>query len=179
MTLEDSEEQTVYQVILTKVEKVVTTTNKENNGSENSGTLTDLMGNLKTYIIIAVAVVVLMIIGVIVLIVLLRRENRKLTDDEIEDDTEEYNVYKNDINEFENKSTQADNFIESLYRQRNGNLYNEEELDVEVKQTLEEINRETDKIFRDKVEGQSIEYSSEEFDEERKTRKRSKGKHSK
>ena len=178
VTLDGSEEQTVYQVILTKAEKeVVGTTNAENNNSENNGTLTDLVGNLKKYVVIGAAIVIFIIIAIIVLIILLRRENRKINDEETEN--EEYNVYKNDANEFDNKKSEADNFIESLYRQRNGNLYNEEELDVEVKQTIEEINRETDKIFADKVEGQSIEYTSEEFEEEKRPRRRSKGKHSK
>lgn len=180
VTLEDSEEQKVYQVILTKATKMVAGANTENNNSENGGTLTDLISNLKKYIIIAAIVVVLMVIGVIVLIILLRRENKAIDEkDKREDNIEEYNVYKNDANEFDNKKSEADNFIESLYRQRNGNLYNEEELDLEEKQTLEEINRETDKIFRDKVEGQSIEYILEEFEEEKRPKRKSKGKHSK
>lgn len=178
VTLDGSEEQTVYQVILTKAEKVVEPSiNIENNDSENNGTVTDLMGNIKKYIVIAAAVVIFIVVAIIVLIILLRRENRKMNEEETED--EEYNVYKNDVNEFDNKKSEADNFIESLYRQRNGDLYNEEELDVEDKQTLEEINRETDKIFRDKVEGQSVEYSLDETQEEIRPRRRSKGKHAK
>lgn len=176
ITLDGSEEQTVYQVILTKTEKEPTgAASTENNNSENVGTVTDLMGNLKKYIVIAVAIVILVIVAIMVLIILLRRENKKMNEDE---EQKEYNVYKNDANEFDNKKSEADNFIESLYRQRNGNLYNEEELNVEEKQTIEEINRETDKIFQDKVEGQLIEYTVEEVEKIR-PRKRSKGKHSK
>lgn len=178
VTLDGREEQTVYQIILNKAEKEVAgAIDTEKNNLENSETLTDLMGELKKYVLIGVAIIIFIILAIIVLIILLRRENRKENDEETE--VEEYNVYKNDENEFENKKSEADNFIESLYRQRNGNLYNEEELDVEVKQTIEEINRETDKIFADKVEGQSIEYTSEEFEEVRRPRRRSKGKHSK
>jgi len=178
VTLDDSEEQKIYQIVIDKAEKVIAAvTDVENNNPKNNGTLTDLMGNFKKYIVIAIAVVLFIIIAVIVLIILLRRESKKTIEDE--ENTEEYNVYQNDINEFENKTSEADNFIESLYRQRNGNLYNEEALDEEDKQTLEEINRETDKIFADKVEGQSVEYTVDEIVEERKPRRRSKGKHSK
>lgn len=171
VTLDGSEEQTVYQVILTKAEKVATITNTDGATTEGAGTLNDLMGNLKKYIIIAVAVIVLIIVAVIVLIILLRRENKKIKEEISENN-------KNDINDLQNKTSEADNFIESLYRQRNGNLYNEEELDEEEKQTLEEINRETDEIFRDKVEGQSVKYVSEDIEEKR-PRRRERGKHSK
>ena len=72
-----------------------------------------------------------------------------------------------------------DNFIESLYNQRNGNLDDEDLTDSE-KETLEEISRQTEKIFEEKVEGQSVEYSSNDIIENplERRKRRGKGKHS-
>lgn len=182
LTLEGSSVKTVYQVVVTKDAAYVATTSENAQNSSN-----DLMGSIKKYIGIVVAVIVLMIVAVIVLIILLRKENKRLNgedvieDDENQNNEEKYNVYKNDVNEFKNNNNEPENFIESLYRQRNGNLYNEEELDEQDKETLEEINKETDNIFRDKVQGQSVEYDNTEFGEENpleeRRKRRGKGKH--
>ena len=87
--------------------------------------------------------------------------------------TQEYDVYKNDENEFVNNDLKRDNFIESLYKQRNGSLDDE---DLTGKETLEEISKQTEKIFEEKIEGQSVEYLSNDTLERRK--RRGKGKHS-
>lgn len=188
LTLDDSSEQTVYQIVVTKEAKdIPATTITEEISTSN----TDFMGAIKSYIGIAVAVIAFMIIAVIVLVILLRKENKRLDEEDTEYNeeekeikAEEYNVYKNDVNEFEDNETYKDNFIESLYKQRNGTL-DEEELDDQEKETLEEINKQTAEIFKEKeekIEGQSIEYSKDEFEienplEERRKR-RGKGKHS-
>ena len=177
--VEDSTVQKVYQIIVTKeiIELPAVTTNEEDNKLEPN----DLIGKLKNYAGIAIGVVFLIIVAVIVLIILLIKENKKTReDDEIEDTKlEEYNVYKNDENEFANNDMSKDNFIESLYNQRNGNLDNEDLTEAE-KETLEEISRQTEKIFEEKVEGQSVEYSSNDILENtlEKRKKRGKGKHS-
>ena len=188
LTLDGTVTQTVYQIVVTKeAESGVTTT--DNSEDKPSASNNDLIGSIKQYATIAILVIVLMIVAVIVLIILLRRENKRLREDEeyeeeAEDTREhEYNVYKNDINEFANNSMQKDNFIESLYKQRNEN-FNNEELDEEEKNTLEEIKKQTEEIFREKeIEGQSVEYyNSEIYDNnplEERRKRRGKGKHSK
>lgn len=183
VTLDGSSKQVVYQIILTKEATEVANVGEVNITPENNqGLLSNLSGNIKLYIKIAIITVILMIVAIIIIIYLLRKENKRLNSEEIEeteDDNKanEYNVYKNDENEFrKNNDLSNNNFVESLYRQRNGNLYNEEELDEEDKQNLEEINRETDKIFRDKVEGQMVEYDNNELTAED-IEKKKKGKH--
>ena len=185
LTLEDSTVQMVYQVIVTKAASETAITDIE---ADTPSSTTDLIGSVKKYIGIAIAIVFLVIVAVIVLVILLRRENKNTEDDEdyIEDEkeikAEEYNVYNNDYNEFEDNEIEKDNFIESLYKQRNGNTYNEEELTEDDKETIEEINKQTEKIFEEKVEGQSVEYNSNEIYEENplevRKRRRGKGKHS-
>ena len=44
----------------------------------------------------------------------------------------------------------TDNFVETLYKQRNEGLYNQDELTDQDKETLEEINKQTEEIFREK-----------------------------
>lgn len=164
---DDSTNQVVYQIVLTKVENEVEETSDNNEG-------VDFISSIKKYVGIAIAVVVLIIIAVIVLVVLLKRENRKINEEDDVEEKEEYDVYKNDENEFENK-----NFIESLYKKRNGELYNEEELDEDEKKTLDEINKETDRIFNNKEKKQSEEYTSnEEYDEDISKERKRKGRHS-
>lgn len=89
---EESTLQTVYQITLTKEAALVTTDGQEVNF------MGSLIDNIKNYLVIAVIVVVLIIAAVIILIILLRKENKKLKSEETE---EEYNVYENDENEFE------------------------------------------------------------------------------
>lgn len=136
LTLDDSSEQTIYQIVVNKETTTLpTTTSSETTPTSNN----DFMGSIKTYIGIVIAVILLVIIAIIVLIVLLRKENKKLRDEGIYD--EEY----------------------------------DEELSKEDKETLEEINKQTNEIFKDKVQGQSVEYGEEDL-EERKNR-RDKGRH--
>ena len=176
LTLDGSTEKTVYQIVLTKEGEslVATTTKIENTPTSNN----DLMGTIKKYVGIAIAVIVLVILAIIVLIILLRRENKRLKEEDNidDDDNEEYNVYKNDVNEFENnENLEKENFIESLYNQRN-----ETELDEQDKQTIDEINKQTEEIFKEKkVEGQSVEYGTNEFGDENplEERQRRRGKH--
>jgi len=87
----DSTTQTVYQITLTKEVIVITTTGEEVNF------MSSLIDNVKNYVIIAVLVVALIIVAIVILIILLRKENKRLENEE----TEEYNVYKNDEKEFE------------------------------------------------------------------------------
>lgn len=184
LTVDGSDLQAVYQVVVTahfEEENIISTTEE----NENTGT-TDLIGKIKNYAGIAIGVVVLIIVTVIVLIVLLVRENKKIREEDDEDDDEisyskskEYNVYENDENEFVNNDMKRDNFIESLYNQRNANL-NDEDLTEDEKETLEEITKQTEKIFEEKVEGQSVEYSSNDMLENplERRKRRGKGKHS-
>ena len=155
-------------------------TSEEN---EKLGT-NDLIGKLKKYAGIAVGVIALIVVAVIVLIVLLFRENKRINKEDVEEEkdirADEYNVYENDENEFINKEAQKDNFIESLYKQRNGNL-DDEDLTEQEKETLEEISAQTEKIFEEKVKGQLVEYTSNIIEEnplEKRKRRRGKGKHS-
>ena len=181
LTMEESTVQKVYQIVVTKevMEDTGVAIPEEN---EDTGT-TDLIGKLKSYAGIAIGVILLIVVAVILLIILLVRENKKTREEEKIETTkaEEYNVYQNDENEFINNEVQKDNFIESLYKQRNENLDNED-LTKEEKETLEEISKQTEKIFEEKIEGQSVEYSSnEEIIEnslEIRKRRRGKGKHS-
>lgn len=183
LTLDSSEEQTVYQIVVTKEEAPII--NNTDDSEEGITSTTDLIGSVKKYIGIAITIFAFIIIAIIVLIILLRKENQKIEEenDEIsQPKNKEYNEYKNDENEFENNDFQKDNFIESLYRQRNGTL-DEEDLTENEKETLEEINKQTEEIFREKVEGQSIEYSSsdqisQENPLEVRRKRRGKGKHS-
>lgn len=182
LTIEDSSTQKIYQIVVKKEASDVAavTTTSENGSSSN-----DLIGKIKNYAGIAIAVIVLVIVAIIVLIIMLIKENKKMKEDddeyEINDrSSEEYNVYKNGEDEFKNTEISKDNFIESLYKQRNGN-FDEEDLTQQEKETLDEISKQTEKIFEEKVEGQSVEYTSNDDLEDpleiRKNR-RGKGKHS-
>ena len=187
VTVDDSSAQAVYQIVVTKeAGEVVSTTTEEKNST------TDIIGMFKGYVGIVIGVVVLMIIAVIVLVILLVKENKKEDEEVVVEDiedkrdnkAEEYNVYENDENEFENNEVEKDNFIESLYRERNGKLDEEEIIELD-KETIEEINKQTEEIFKEKevqVEGQSVEYTSNDLLEnplEVRRKRRGKGKHSK
>ena len=109
----DSTVQTVYQITLTKEAAQISTIGEESNFMSN------LIDNIKNYVIIAVIVVVLIIASIVILIVLLRREDKKLKDEKTK---EEYNVYENDEKEFEDNQIQ----------------------EVEEKTQIEEITNETE-----------------------------------
>lgn len=117
VTLDGSEAQTVYQIVLTKTEDIATTDSIENTNSNDSGLINSLMSNVKKYVIIAIVVIVLIIVAVIVLIILLRKENKRLNEEyeetsleNNENDSNEYNVFQNDANEF--------NKIEDIFNEK-------------------------------------------------------------
>ena len=89
---EGSTEQLVYQINLTKEAVLVTTEENE------SDFMSNLIDNIKNYVIIAIAVVVLIIATIIILIVLLVKENKKIKKEQTQ---EEYKVYENDKKEIE------------------------------------------------------------------------------
>ena len=92
---EGSTNQTVYQITLVKDAVLVTTTGEEVNFMSN------LIDNIKNYVIIAVTVVVLIITSIVVLIILLRKENKKLQNQEIEEENNEEEVENNQEQEVE------------------------------------------------------------------------------
>ena len=74
--------------------------------------MSNLIDNIKNYVIIAAIVVVLIILAIVILIILIRKENKRLKNEATE---EEYNVYQNDENEFENnkiKQTEEQPLVE-------------------------------------------------------------------
>lgn len=173
LTDPDTSKQVVYQVTINKIGQSNLTATDTTNGSEKS--LTD---NIKGYIKIAIIVFALMIIAIIVIIILLKKENKRLKEENPNSENDdEYDVYKNDMNEFDENETAKDNFVESLYRQRNGQMYNTEDLDEQDIQNMDEINRQTDEIFKDKVNGQSVKYNNLNEDLSQGERKRKNGKH--
>jgi len=97
---EDSTMQAVYQITLTKEVALTTTT-----PDEEVNFMSNLIDNLKNYVIIAVIVVVLIIFAIVILIILLAKENKKLKNAEID---EEHNVYQNDENEFKNNEVKKE-----------------------------------------------------------------------
>ncbi len=162
VTQDGSSNQKVYQIVVNKEEASVPASTEPVNNSNNE----DLVGTIKSYAGILIGVVVFIILIIIVLIILLVRENKKMQ----RETYEEYNVFDNDNDEFDDKK---ENFIESLYKQKNGNKENISEQD---KETLEEINKQTKEIF--KKEGQSVEFNSNEIDEENSLEeRRKKGRH--
>lgn len=178
LTMDDSDIQTVYQVVVTAhfTDEVI-----ESSSEENVSNTDDFIGTIKKYASIAIGVVVFIVVVVIVLIIMLIKENKKIKEDDEYEETPKRNSRRenNYIEEFGNNDIQRDNFIESLYKQRNGEL--DEDLTDDEKETLEEISKQTEKIFEEKVEGQSVEYISNEIIEnplEKRKRRRGKGKHS-
>ena len=91
LTLDDSSEQTVYQIVVTK--EVTSTTTTPTTGDSSKSSTTDIIGMFKGYVGIALLILFLMIVAVIVSIVLLRRESKEEKEKNIGDsNTEEYNV---------------------------------------------------------------------------------------
>ncbi len=181
LTVDGSTEQTVYQVVVNKEATIMGASSSSDEASKN-----DFIGTIKKYSIILIAVILLIIIAVIILIYLLRKENKRSNNDEDEDedignDDYEYDVYKNDINEFENKNKESENFIESLYKQRNKNEYYEQEMNEQDMKTVEDINKQTEEIFnKDKVKNKNEEENLNNLDENNfiePRKRREKGKH--
>lgn len=114
LKLDGSSVQTIYQIVVTKEPADITTVTTEESDTNLIG---DLIGNMNKYLIMAVAVVVLMIVVVIVLICLLRKENKRLkNENNLEETDSEYDVYKNDENEFANKeeTKEEDKVVEDI-----------------------------------------------------------------
>lgn len=154
IVVKNGDKTVTYQIILTKAVATTTTAEEQiNNNSSNN-----LIGNIKNYAIIAIGIVVFIIVAIIVLIYLIHRENKKLNEKE---DSNEYNVYDNDKDEFK----------------KAGSPYKDAQIDKNIKEALQEINKEDDDNYD--ITGQNVEYESkqeEKTDEQSKERK-SKGKH--
>ena len=148
----NGDKKVTYQIILTKA-LTTTTTIGEN---QNSSSSNNLIGSIKNYAIIAIVIVVLIIVAIIVLICLIHKENKKLNQQQ---DNEEYNVYdENDKDEFK----------------KAGSPYKDAQIDKNIKEALEEINKDNEEKYD--VTGQNVEYESKQ-EEQPKERKRGKGKH--
>lgn len=148
----NGDKKVTYQIILTKA--LPTTTTIEEN--QNSSSSNNLIGSIKNYAIIAIVIVVLIIVAIIVLICLIHKENKKLNQQQ---DNEEYNVYdENDNDEFK----------------KAGSPYKDAQIDKNIKEALEEINKDNEEKYD--VTGQNVEYESKQ-EEQPKERKRGKGKH--
>lgn len=159
----NSTEQTVYQV----------TVNKISQASEVvSGNLIDQLKNIKKeYLIIGGFILIVVIILIIIIVKAIR--NRKYADEY--DDEEEYadnNLYnyKNDndddnFNNFNNtvsEEAETENIVEELFKKRR----NGEELNKEEKETVEDIEQETDRIFNKPKQGSTVEYNETEMEKE-------------
>lgn len=133
VTLDGSAEQKVYQIILTKQEGVagvVTTTGEQIKDVSSTGTF----GSLKKYFGILVGVVVFIIVGISSLIVILKKQNDKFLAEEEENSVEEKN---------EKEKTENTKLAEEY------NVF-EEDTVANNKETIDEINRQTDEIFKKK-----------------------------
>lgn len=128
----------------------------------------------KEHLIIGAYVFVLVIIFAIIIIKHIRNKKYEYDEEDNEtlDDTQEIDL--NDETE-----EMKDNFIEELYKKRN----NGEELQEEEKETIEDIEKENDRIFNKPKEGITVEYTQNEIIEEKKEelledlRKKRKGRH--
>ena len=147
----NGDKKVTYQIILTKA-LTTTTTIGEN---QNSSSSNNLIESIKNYAIIAIVIVILIIVAIIVLICLIRKENKKLNQQQ---DNEEYNVYANDKDEFK----------------KAGSPYKDAQIDRNIKEALEEINKNNEETYD--VTGQNVEYESKQ-EEQPKERRRGKGKH--
>lgn len=147
----NGDKKVTYQIILTKA-LTETTTIGEN---QNSSSSNNLIGSIKNYAIIAIVIVVIIIVAIIVLICLIHKENKKLNQQQ---DNEEYNVYENDKDEFK----------------KAGSPYKDAQIDRNIKEALEEINKDNEETYD--VTGQNVEYESKQ-EEQPKERRRGKGKH--
>ena len=127
------------------IKALTTTTTIEKNQNDNSSN--NLIGSIKKYAIIAIVVVVIIIVAIVVLICLIRKENKKINEPD------------NDENEFK----------------KAGSPYKDAQIDRNIKEALEEINKDNEETYND-VTGQNIEYEPEQEDQF-KERRRGKGKH--
>ena len=166
----NSSEQTVYQI----------TVNKVSQASEivSSNNIIDKIKNIKReYLIIGGFIFIVVVILAIIIINHIR--NKKYY--EYEDEENEEDFYNNNLNTDENEEAN-NNLVEELFKKRN----NGEELNKEEKETIEDIEKENDRIFNKPKKGETVEYNEqdeEQEDEEKpnyieeRQNRRKKGKH--
>lgn len=167
----NSSEQTVYQI----------TVNKISQASEivSSNNIIDKIKNIKReYVIIGGFIFIVVVILTIIIINHIR--NRKYY--EYDDEENEEDFYNNNLNTDENEEAN-NNLVEELFKKRN----NGEELNEEEKETIEDIEKENDRIFNKPKKGETVEYNEQDEEEqedeekqnyiEERQNRRKKGKH--
>lgn len=155
---EGTSNQTVYQITVNKV-------SQKSEVLENSNKIS------KEKIIIAGGIAVIIIV-IAVWIIIMKKNKDSYYDYEENDEEQEDTLYNydndNDNEDYSEPYSQRDNLVEELFQKKN--KVNNEELNIEDKKTLEEIQKENDRIFKKNVEDES-ENSADEYE------KRKKGKH--
>lgn len=153
---EGTSNQTVYQITVNKV-------SQKSEVLENSNKIS------KEKIIIAGGIAVIIIV-IAVWIIIMKKNKDSYYDYEENDGEQEDTLYNYDNNneDYNEPYSQRDNLVEELFQKKN--KVNNEELNIEDKKTLEEIQKENDRIFKKNVEDES-ENSADEYE------KRKKGKH--
>lgn len=153
---EGTSNQTVYQITVNKV-------SQKSEVLENSNKIS------KEKIIIAGGIAVIIIV-IAVWIIIMKKNKDSYYDYEENDEEQEDTLYNydNDNEDYNEPYSQRDNLVEELFQKKN--KVNNEELNIEDKKTLEEIQKENDRIFKKNVEDES-ENSADEYE------KRKKGKH--
>ena len=152
----DSSEQTVYQITVNKVSKAseIASSKKHIN---------------KEHVIIGSFVAIVIIILTILIINHIR--NKRYDEDEYEDD--ENNAYNDEYTNRYEENSPKDNFIEDLYKRKN----NGEELNNTEKETIDDIEKETDRIFGKTKKDTTFEYDDTEENFDDNSKSRNKGKH--
>lgn len=155
---EGTSNQTVYQITVNKV-------SQKSEVLENSNKIS------KEKIIIAGGIAIIIIV-IAVWIIIMKKNKDSYYDYEENDEEQEDTLYNydndNDNEDYNEPYSQRDNLVEELFQKKN--KVNNEELNIEDKKTLEEIQKENDRIFKKNVEDES-ENSADEYE------KRKKGKH--
>lgn len=153
---EGTSNQTVYQITVNKV-------SQKSEVLENSNKIS------KEKIIIAGGIAVIIIV-IAVWIIIMKKNKDSYYDYEENDGEQEDTLYNydNDNEDYNEPYSQRDNLVEELFQKKN--KVNNEELNIDDKKTLEEIQKENDRIFKKNVEDES-ENSADEYE------KRKKGKH--
>ncbi len=153
---EGTSNQTVYQITVNKV-------SQKSEVLENSNKIS------KEKIIIAGGIAVIIIV-IAVWIIIMKKNKDSYYDYEENDGEQEDTLYNydNDNEDYNEPYSQRDNLVEELFQKKN--KVNNEELNIDDKKTLEEIQKENDRIFKKNVEDES-ENSDDEYE------KRKKGKH--
>lgn len=155
----DSSEQTVYQITVNKISKSSEIANSKKHIN-------------KEHIIIGTFIAIVLIILIILIINHFRNKKYEEENDYTEEDDENKN-YNDEYNNRYEELNQNDNFIEDLYKRRN----NGETLNHTEKETIEDIENETDRIFNKPKQGETFEYEEKENTFEDDFKPRNKGKH--